>query len=345
MATTTLDKKKLAASGLPAHLQSLIIQLAALAARPPSKGEPGRGIREIVIDAATGALTIALSDGTKMVVGALRGQSLYDWWAARNPGLTEADFLTAMRAQASAELLAARDQVVEAAEGLGSAADTLASIRDGSALAETGTVLIGFRNGRAALTQREDGLFFLPSAALRTLLLGTLPAGVANALSGLDGLVSGAQTEEGITLIGFRNGRAAILQRSDGLDFVPSAGLRARITAALREAVETSAGIPLVEFRNGRVAIMQRSDGLDFVPSQAFLDRLPIQTPDPLSATLIQMKRSERPVPQHRRPMGQRDDAGHGDGICQSQLLAADRHRPHRRRGDHQQHGAGAIWL
>lgn len=229
MAKISIDVAKLKASGLPSDLMALILELVRIARQAPIKGDPGRGISTIALTADS-QLRITLTDGTVVTTSSVRGLSVYDTWLALNPGGTQADFLAAMRAQATPDLLAARDAAVEAAESLEQAAETLSSLRDGSILADTGTVLIGFRNGRAAVVQRPDGLYFVPSAALRSLILG-----------------------------------------------------------ALRAAVSTSGGVPLIQYQDGRVALMQRADGLDFVPSAAFLARLPIQTPDPLSATRIQL--------------------------------------------------------
>ncbi len=71
-----VDPKKLAASGLPTHLQVLITQLVKLANRPVVKGAPGAsgpGISSVTADPATGALTITLTTGAVTQTGPLAG--------------------------------------------------------------------------------------------------------------------------------------------------------------------------------------------------------------------------------------------------------------------------------
>ena len=87
-------------------------------------------------------------------------------------------------------------------------------------------------------------------------------------------------------LVAYENGRIAIGQRDDGLDFIPSQVVRDRLGIAgledsltglsASELLQESAGAPLVAYEDGRVAIAQKSDGLDFVPSGDLLDRFGI---------------------------------------------------------------------
>lgn len=74
----TIDKQRLLASGLPAELAAMILELMRLAQRPVVKGDPGRGISRIDVDQATGALTITLTDGALVETGPLRGPSAYE---------------------------------------------------------------------------------------------------------------------------------------------------------------------------------------------------------------------------------------------------------------------------
>ena len=73
---TSVDRQKLAASGLPVDMQVLIAQLASLANRPALRGDPGRGITSIIPNPVTGALTITLTDGTTAATGPLVGTSV-----------------------------------------------------------------------------------------------------------------------------------------------------------------------------------------------------------------------------------------------------------------------------
>lgn len=83
-----VDQKKLAASGLPVHLQALITQLVNLANRPIVKGAPGRGIRSVAVNPTTGAITLTLTDGVTAATPALKGDP------GRGVSLVEVDPVT-----------------------------------------------------------------------------------------------------------------------------------------------------------------------------------------------------------------------------------------------------------
>ncbi len=114
---------------------------------------------------------------------------------------------------------------------------------------------------------------------------------LSNSVGTINEIVSADQLAEngGTVLIGYQNGRAAVVQMESGLDFVPSETLRERLVGDLSKVEATSGGMPLIEYRNGRVAIMQMPDGIDFEPSPKLIDRLPIQVPDPLSDIEIEV--------------------------------------------------------
>ena len=79
----------------------------------------------------------------------------------------------------------------------------------------------------------------------------------------------------GTVLIGYQNGRAALVQREDGLDFVPSDKLKDVLIGPITGASETpNGGTVLIGYQNGRAALVQREDGLDFVPSDKLKDVL-----------------------------------------------------------------------
>ena len=114
---------------------------------------------------------------------------------------------------------------------------------------------------------------------------------LSGALEVIDEISSGDELTEdgGVVLIGYQNARAALVQREDGLDFIPSEILSDRVIGDVREGVETSGGVPLIGYENDRVAIMQKPDGLDFIPSDELINRFPIQDRDPLSAVEIEL--------------------------------------------------------
>ena len=108
---------------------------------------------------------------------------------------------------------------------------------------------------------------------------------VVDALSRGDALDDGG----GIVLIGYQNDRAALVQRDDGLDFVPSGELVDSITGQITSGVDASEGIPLIGFRNDRVSVMQKRDGIDFIPSSDLLERLGVGPEDLLSKTHVEL--------------------------------------------------------
>lgn len=101
----TVTTDKLRAAGLPAEAVALFIELARLSEKAPKPGRDGRGIAASDFDAATGVLTLELTDGSRVSTADLRGRDLSAEYAA-----LLAEVVAARGAHAS---LASRQAAVE----------------------------------------------------------------------------------------------------------------------------------------------------------------------------------------------------------------------------------------
>ncbi|MDQ7775157.1 MAG: hypothetical protein Q4615_04205 [Paracoccus aminovorans] len=194
-----IDKKKLAASGLPVHLQALIVQLVALGNRPAIKGAPGRGIQSVAANPETGALTVTMTDGATASTGRLTGRSAYELAQQLGYAGTLEQWMQSQRGVSSA--------VIQAIE-------TGTEMADGSRRVLT-------LDGVGDLMRLDlDGLDFVPGVAAsdRVMAAGSVDPGAADADDGL--------------VIEALNGEPLRRVYPDGMDFVPSQRLIARLAAA-----------------------------------------------------------------------------------------------------------------
>lgn len=213
-----VDPKKLAASGLPTHLQVLISQLVKLANRPVVKGTPGRGIRSIEVEQSTGALTITMTDGATAVTPALTGASAYDLAVAAGFVGTQAEWLASLHGQdgqdGTSQLSPAdMNAILASAEAV--ADDAVAALRDGRRNSADVVKLITIEDdthARDVLTLLPEGLNgrMAPEMADHALDVG------ASSLGPL--LVGGGR--DLLTM----NGRSLIRIYPDGIDFRRTGG-------------------------------------------------------------------------------------------------------------------------
>lgn len=215
--TPRIDRRMLAASGLPAALQALILQLAAQAERPAIRGAPGRGIAHIAVHPDTGALTIALTDGTSVETVPLRGPSAYDLAVMLGYEGSLADWIETQRGVNGAALEAALQEL----RGPQAVRTDFATGRHGLWLD---------RGGQTLLALTPTGLDFRAS----TELLDQIAPPLAGRL-GIDSAHAVGEGAGGWDLIRDRAGRSLLRLTPSGLDFAPSAELAARLRAALEQ--------------------------------------------------------------------------------------------------------------
>lgn len=193
-----IDKRKLAASGLPAHMQALIAQLVSLANRPAIKGAPGRGIRAVSVDPVSGALTVTLTDGEAVATVRLTGRSTYDLAVSLGYVGTLAEWIETQR---------------------GVNFEVIDGIERGTELVDGSRRVLALDGVGDLMRLDQDGLDFVPGAAASDRVLAT---GSVDAVAGDD---------DGV-VVEAMDGQPLRKLYPDGMDFVPSQRLIDRIGGA-----------------------------------------------------------------------------------------------------------------